>query len=328
MSKVYGLQGYLKGKLGNTVFAIRNGVQLARQYNPVVNNPKTAAQVANRGKLKLLSQLSASVASVIAMPRIGLVTRRNQFIRRNYPYTTYGDDAASIPMADILLTASYVGLPGFTADRSNGTSINVALEESASAMYDAVVWVVLKKTTSQAIVPAASVVQTVAGDSGAFQTELPFVEGDISVHAYGVKYNTALARTTFGDMVAPTAEDVAKVIVTRVLTERDATLSETRGLFLDTAEDTGETSGTSTIAVAGIVYNNATGETGVGGSVLGGGRVEIGTSVTLTAVSAEDFVFLGWKANPTDSSYLSQQATYTFTPAGTTTVYAIFRPQA
>lgn len=53
MAKAVGLIGSLKGKVGNTVFATRRGIQIARVYQPVVAQPKSARQQLSRAKLAL-----------------------------------------------------------------------------------------------------------------------------------------------------------------------------------------------------------------------------------------------------------------------------------
>lgn len=61
MAKMYGLGGVLSGKLGNTVLAITNGIQIARQYQPVVSNPKSSAQMMQRAKANLAGRISKIV---------------------------------------------------------------------------------------------------------------------------------------------------------------------------------------------------------------------------------------------------------------------------
>lgn len=53
MAKAVGLIGSLKGKVGNTVFATRRGIQIARVYQPVVAQPKSARQQLSRAKFAL-----------------------------------------------------------------------------------------------------------------------------------------------------------------------------------------------------------------------------------------------------------------------------------
>ena len=68
------------GRVAGSVFAVRYGEVIERAYNPYVSNPKSEAQVEARAKLKLLSQLAAVVAPVLAMPREGAKTSRNKFV--------------------------------------------------------------------------------------------------------------------------------------------------------------------------------------------------------------------------------------------------------
>ena len=61
MAKIYGINGKLTGKVGNTVFAIDGGIQVARQYNPIVANPRTEAQQSQRMKVNLAGQMSKGI---------------------------------------------------------------------------------------------------------------------------------------------------------------------------------------------------------------------------------------------------------------------------
>lgn len=53
MAKITGLIGSGHGKLGNTVMTVRRGQQIARVYQPVVANPKSARQQLSRAKMRL-----------------------------------------------------------------------------------------------------------------------------------------------------------------------------------------------------------------------------------------------------------------------------------
>lgn len=316
MAKVYGLNGYLRGKLGNTVFAIRNGEQLSRQYNPNPMNPKTAMQTANRAKLKLLSQLSAALQPVMAIPRVGMMSPRNGFTQANYPYTAFAGDNASIDLADIQLTKSSVALSGFSADRAGGTSIEVNMMENIAASNDAVVYVVLRRTDASKVAVASSLLVNEAGPDGTFAASLPYQDGDIAVCAYGIRYNTVAARSAFGNLNVPSAVGVAKLFASRTLTESDATMTETRGLFMNAAEGSGETAG---------VVRYTIGLTAVGdGTATGGGRYEIGTKVTLRATPQQGATFQGYYLNDINGQLLSSNAEYTFTVEGAMRIVAKF----
>ena len=316
MAKVYGLNGYLRGKLGNTVFAIRNGEQLSRQYNPNPMNPKSATQTENRAKLKLLSQLGAALQPVIAIPRVGMVSPRNGFTQANYPYTAFAGENASIDLADIQLTKSSVALSGFSADRTGGAGIAVEMNESVAASNDAIVYVVLRRTDASKVAVASSMLVREAGIDGTFPATLPYQDGDIAVCAYGIRYNTVAARSAFGNISVPSALGVAKLFASRVLTESDATMSETRGLFMTAADTTGETAG---------VVRYTIGVTAVGdGTATGGGRYELGTQVTLHATPQSGANFQGWYLNSVSGTLLSSNADYTLTVEGAMNIVAKF----
>lgn len=63
MARIYGLNGALRGKQGNNVFSIQNGVQVVKAYQPVVANPRTFLQSVQRAKFALAGKLSSVVPS-------------------------------------------------------------------------------------------------------------------------------------------------------------------------------------------------------------------------------------------------------------------------
>ena len=305
------------GRLAGSVFAVRFGETIERAYQPVVANPKTEAQVASRARLKLLSQLGQSLATVIAMPRNGAVSSRNEFTKRNYEYTGYVGNTASIGMGDILLTASYAGLAGLNADRSSGSAVNVVLSEDVSANWDKVCYVMLKRQATGQITPVASVVVEYNGSNGTFPATLPYQAGDISVHAYGLRLNTEASRTIYGNYTVQNATGMARLIVNRVLPEGEYAVSETRGLFMAAGEDTGEATG---VAKFNVTVSS---EPVAGGIASGGGRFNAGSQVTVTASPASGYNFDGWRLAG-GIAVLSSSRTYTFTLEGDTSLVAMF----
>lgn len=67
MAKVVGLVGSASGKLGNVVYAVTNGIQVARVYQPVVSNPKSALQMRQRAKGNLAGRVSGFVPKTAIM---------------------------------------------------------------------------------------------------------------------------------------------------------------------------------------------------------------------------------------------------------------------
>lgn len=224
----------MTGKLADTVMAVRNGEQLARKYQPVVYNPSTSAQVAQRAKMKLMSQLSAVMAPVIAIPKNGSVSSRNLFTKKNFRLATFSEDTASATLGGIQLTNSVVSFPSIFASRAaQSISVNLRITEAAGdIVYDRVVYCMFAKQSDNSLRYIASRVVSDPGDNGVYSAELPLVSDEVIIYAYGVRDNTEAARTYFGNLETVTAETVAKLTVNRTLTETDITLTETRSYTL------------------------------------------------------------------------------------------------
>lgn len=62
MAKIYGISGAMTGKRGADVFAVTNGIQTFRQYQPIVANPRTAAQLTQRCKMNVAGRLTKLVS--------------------------------------------------------------------------------------------------------------------------------------------------------------------------------------------------------------------------------------------------------------------------
>lgn len=226
MAKFYG--SIVKtGKLGGSVFAVRNGVTIERQYQPVVANPKSMAQVAVRARMKLVSQLSAIMASVIAFRREGTVSPRNKFASKNFGITSYDaeNSQAELALLDVDLTGGIVGAPALSATRATG-SVTLALAEAATN-FDRVVYCVIVEQADGTLRLHATKVVSEAGVDGTFSSGAINMSSSLKgfAYAYGVRLNTENARVRFSDIEAEEADAV--VAVMRSLTENDYTLSET-----------------------------------------------------------------------------------------------------
>ena len=323
MAKIYGLFGSMTGKLADTVMSVRNGEQIARKYQPIVANPQTAGQIAARAKLKLLSQLSACYAPIIAIKRQGSVSSRNLFLKRNYEFASYAGTQADITLADVQLTNSSVALAGFSVDRS-GANMALELSDNMGDTIDRVVYVVVKKAGTQELILADSKVVDLSEGGGTFPTTMPKVTGEIVVMAYGIRFNTAAARVAFGNITVPTAQEIAKLIVTMTNADTALTLTETRGLQMLSAEQTGETSGSLMVTITPAKSSAGNGT----GTVSGGGRVASGSSVTVTANPGIGSIFQGWftvNGSTASADRVSTSASYTFTAGDTSlNLYAVF----
>lgn len=312
------LYGYLKGsgKLGNMVVSTVAGETIARDYNPNVANPSTSAQVNQRARMKLMSQLSAAFAPVIAIPKDGLKSSRNLFSKKNFPLTFAANGNAQISYENIQLTDGSTGLPAISVERSTvDSNITVQLESSAGANVSKVVYILYKKSSEQKLQYVSSVVATDEDETGTFGAEFPIVTGDIIVYAYGIKDTGANASGSYGNYVVNNAEDVAQLVGTRSVAASGMAMTQTRGVTLLSSESTV----TPTPEGSSRVYVTANGN----GTVSGAGTFTNGSQVTVTATPASGSTFQGWKLQG-QSAFVSTSATYTFTIQQQTDLIAYF----
>ena len=235
MAKIYGLFGSMQGKVADVVMAVRNGEQIVRKYQPVVSNPSTPNQVEARAKLKLMSQLSAIFAPVIAIPKQGSVSSRNLFVKENYRNATYNNNQADVTLTGIHLTKSVVPLSGVVVTREDNNTLNVST--AFDPEISRVVYCLVRKGDGGALLLDATSVVSVPGSKYNFPTTMSMnyrYEG--VVYAYGIRDNTEAARAKYGNVQALTAETIAKLIVTRTLTESDVTLTSTSAVVVPVSE--------------------------------------------------------------------------------------------
>lgn len=232
MGKIFGFAGKMKGKVGNVVFRIRRGTQVMSQYNPEVDNPNTDKQVAARSRMKLMSQLAAIYAKIIAMPRVGAVTSRNLFTKTNYPLSSANSEKAIINLPKVQLTKSAREMPAFTVTRSSGVEIQCALIQAAN--FSRVVYAVVAKNANENLrVFASAVVENTENVENTFAVKLPYTAEAIVVYAYGVTDNNNRATTSFGNIKSPTAEEMAQLITSRSLMSTDYSVTATGGAYLE-----------------------------------------------------------------------------------------------
>lgn len=94
------------GKKAGIVTYQVGDTMLAREYNPHPANPRTDRQVANRAKIKLLSQIAAIFRVIIAIFPSSGKSSRAIFARLNYPKITASGTTADIDYTSVSLTDS------------------------------------------------------------------------------------------------------------------------------------------------------------------------------------------------------------------------------
>ena len=303
------------GKNGADVYSVVGGIQIIRSRAERVSNPSTAGQVNQRARLKLMSQLAAAIAPIIAYPRVGLSSPRNQFIKANMPFAYVSNGEAQITLENIQLTNGTAGLPQVRISRASEAVITVKLTESADASMAAIVYSIYKKTSESYLQLIGSTVQRVAGENGDFPTQFPYTDGELIVWAYGLKAVTPAASAKYANLKFNTGVDVANLVALRTIDPAEFQFTQTRGTLLAV----GEAESVPVPAGFARVYVTALGN----GTVEGGGQFEIGKSVTVTANPGQGVRFLGWKLNGS-AAYISTANPYTFTLAQQTDLVAIF----
>lgn len=238
--KLQGILGKGTGKLGNAVFAVSGGEQIMREYNPNVSNPNTEAQVAQRAKLKLMSQLAASLSSVIAIPKQGLVSSRNLFIKENIGNVSFEDGVASIDYGALKLTTGRLNLGVVIATRSevttSGGSINAELEVMPPASVKGVMFIDCVITPDKQLQVNASKRVDVDGKSTpnvSFQMPTNVLEREHVVYAYGIEERDGGDSAAYENYTCETAEALAKLVTSRAAVLAGTTLSATSGVIVD-----------------------------------------------------------------------------------------------
>ncbi len=293
------------GKLGATVFAVNSGVQIAREYQPKVANPNTEAQQDTRARFKLMSQLSAVMAPVIAIKKDGLKTARNQFQSINFDIVEYTNENASINLNLVQLTKSNRSFAGFSANRTGGSAIAVELLASMAATADRVVYIAYEKQIDGTLSLLGSKVCSTPGADGKFADTLPYTSGAVVCYAYAIKDTDESVTAKFGNLIAPSAEKVAKLLVSSSENMNAVNLTKTAGLTMNEGTNTAD-SNTSMAEMVTIAIQATTLAT-----VTGSGAYPKGSTVTLQASNIDsDWSFNGWTK---DGQIVSTQNPYTFT---------------
>lgn len=214
--KLNGFVGKGTGKLGSSVFAISGGEQIVREYNPNVSNPSTDAQVAQRAKLKLMSQLAASLSSALAFRKNGLVSARNQFVSKNIALCSFENDKADVDVTGISLTPRDTYKCLLTVLNTQGGDHSAQVTIPAGANFEKIIVVEVGRNNDETL----SVKNITAVDVDAQErvdVPLEFVEAGDFCAVYGIKFNGQTNRTKFDDYYLEAAANDAVLEINRAL---------------------------------------------------------------------------------------------------------------
>lgn len=218
--KLNGIFGKGTGKVGSSVFAISGGEQIVRQYNPQVSNPSTDAQVAQRAKLKLMSQLAAALDPAIVMKKEGLVSRRNKFVSKNIELCSYEDNQASCELTSLQLTDYEHFFPNLEIAQDNSTQFTMQLASAAPEEITKVVYAVCLITSDKKLQLLDVNIVDAGADGLATKTHAGEVNSTYLVLAFGIdtsksknaiKYSSYEANANSEDATLDVA-DILRVI--------------------------------------------------------------------------------------------------------------------
>lgn len=232
--KLTGITGTGTGKLGTSIFAVNAGTQIVRQYQPVVTNPSTAAQIEQRAKLKLASQLARDMKGAIAIPKDGIVSARNRFMSKNFGSITYAGGTASATLAQIQLTEGSLYMPALTKVEAAPLRLAYQLTfDGGFPVYEHYVVSVFVRNDDGSLSLKATMDYKRSSLSPyentcyfAFDGITPEVDDIVFIYAYN--FTSENARASYGDLSVNSDKTIASLIATSALLASNIAFSRTK----------------------------------------------------------------------------------------------------
>lgn len=237
MAKINPLLGKGTGKVGAFLLQVNSGVQILKEKPVKVANPNTDAQVEQRAKLKLMSQLAADMATSIAFRKKGLVSARNQFVSANIGKCTFVNEGenkgARIDVNQIDLTGASAAFPEIAEPVIGDNVVNVQLASAAPADVKRVVYAAYQWDALNQLVKVDEKIVSEAGEGRTFPTTFPDAEKAMVFYAYGIKDATTKTTTKFEEYLMLDNTDVAAVEILATLSVSDYALTKTSSKSLE-----------------------------------------------------------------------------------------------
>ena len=314
------VRGYLKGsgKLGNIVCSTVAGETIARDYNPDVTNPNTETQVEQRAKFKLMSQLSSIMAPVIAIPKEKSQSSRNLFVRKNMGSTVFDGVQAAINLNRVQLTNGNTNIDTFGCDRSSHVHCSCYYSGSELVGMAGMVYCIFTKDDAGNLQLFDSAVVTENTEREDWGADLKYTDAEIVLYAYALIGDVDKAKAAFGNLEAPTAESVAKLLVSSSVAASTIKTTKTKAFTMPVGIEDGEWSEDDGKVRLSI---SVTGP----GTAQGAGRYDIGERVRCTATPNTGMEFVGWYRG---GQQVATSLNYEFDIVADTTVEARFKTPA
>lgn len=221
--------GKFSGKVGGVVFAVSNGEQIVRAYQPVVTNPKSSLQLIQRAKGNLTGRISSFVPrTAIAGLGINNRTRRAEFLRnilRNVSVTLSGDKYnAKIADEDVLFSkgstqisvslSTIVAQEGVVSVNLTGASTASIPANEYAARQTRLVCMVYDSVT-QELVEVVTKIATKPTQGATLSTAIPILrQGGYTAVVYAIPMSTAdgSAISISTDMANKSDADIAATL--------------------------------------------------------------------------------------------------------------------
>ena len=314
------VRGYLKGsgKLGNIVCSTVAGETIARDYNPEVSNPNTETQVEQRAKFKLMSQLSSIMAPVIAIPKDKNQSSRNLFVRKNMGATVFDGVQAAINLHRVQLTNGNTNIDTFGCDRSSHVHCSCYYSGSELVGMAGMVYCIFTKDDAGNLQLFDSAVVTENTEHEDWGADLKYTDAEIVLYAYALIGDGDKAKAAFGNLEAPTAESVAKLLVSSSVAASTIKTTKTKGFTMPVGIEDGEWSEDDGKVRLSITITGP-------GTASGAGRYDSGERVRCTATPNSGMEFVGWYRA---GQQVATSLNYEFDIVADTTIEARFKAPA
>ena len=297
---VYPNRGKGAGKVGNSVFYVNHGVQIEREYTPQVSNPNTDAQISQRSRFKLASQVSAIMEPILAIPRKGMQSPRNLFVKKNMHYFYGTNEGAMVTYENLQITNGDVYLPGtkIVRDTREG-QLTLSVNGDVRSYVSRVVYNVFIKTPDSQLQLHESVVVEDAGTNHDYSVVIGDPEGDVVVLSYGMRDKDANATAKYSAYRVQTGSDIAELITSRKIKESDYKLTQTRGttIYMGATQNTIPDVGESMLYITSVGMGNIR-------AVINGGNAIISDDASIPVAKGATVVLT---AEPTSTAFLHGQ---------------------
>lgn len=222
--KLQGFVGKGSGRLGASVFTVRKGEQIVRQYTDKVSNPNTPAQIEQRAKFKLLTQLSAVIAGAgIYFRNLNVgESMRNAFMRANMGAVGFSQthQEALLNVSAVTLTDGHKTAPSATFNRTTGV-LTVDVSDTAMSDIMGIGYAVITNPSEGRIIGYSDRAEK-AEAATSITADIVFpaaLMNRTNVLIWGYRFADADARARYENIAATETADVVSLEFDRMLRE-------------------------------------------------------------------------------------------------------------